>query len=198
MATVLGSKRKEEKGTGTYSTASFPGFKFSPTDEQLIDHYLRLKNEGRGSEVQVIGEVDFYKYEPWDLPGTFFSLNKLISFLLIWLGVKHACVMFLLNLELSVLKSDQRDWFFFCRRDAKAKKQARSTSSGYWKATGKDRIIESANRLLGMKKTLVFYLGRAPQGRRTEWIMHEYMDIVETSPHQVRSFFLLSHNAFAF
>ncbi|GLT69935.1 hypothetical protein SLA2020_420440 [Shorea laevis] len=89
MATVLGSKRKEEQGTSSYSTASFPlGFKFSPTDEQLIDHYLRLKNEGRESEVQIIAEVDFYDYEPWDLP------------------------------ELSVIKSDQREWFFFRRRDA--------------------------------------------------------------------------------
>ena len=73
MATVVGSKRKEEeKGTAAYSTAPFPlGFKFSPSDEQLVDHYLRLKNEGCESEVQIIGEVDLYNYEPWDLPGTF-------------------------------------------------------------------------------------------------------------------------------
>lgn len=46
-----------------------PGFRFHPTDEELVAYYLKRKINGREIELEIIPEVDLYKCEPWDLPG---------------------------------------------------------------------------------------------------------------------------------
>ncbi|GAU37069.1 hypothetical protein TSUD_274300 [Trifolium subterraneum] len=45
-----------------------PGFRFHPTDEELVAYYLERKITGRTIELDIIAEVDLYKCEPWDLP----------------------------------------------------------------------------------------------------------------------------------
>lgn len=46
-----------------------PGFRFHPTDEELVDYYLRKKITSRRIDLDVIKDVDLYKIEPWDLQG---------------------------------------------------------------------------------------------------------------------------------
>jgi hypothetical protein len=74
----------------------------------------------------------------------------------------------------------EKEWFFYVPRDRKYRngdRPNRVTASGYWKATGADRMIRAENdndRPIGLKKTLVFYFGKAPKGVRSSWIMNEY------------------------
>lgn len=90
----------------------------------------------------------------------------------------------------------EKEWFFYVPRDRKYRngdRPNRVTTSGYWKATGADRMIRGENsRPIGLKKTLVFYSGKAPKGIRTSWIMNEYrLPQHETERYQKVRFYLL-------
>ncbi|CAL5074359.1 unnamed protein product [Urochloa decumbens] len=124
-----------------------PGFRFRPTDEELLTHYLAPKAADAGfAAPAAIREADLYGAEPWDLlPAA---------------GGAAA-------------------GYFFCRRSVKypsGLRTNRATRAGYWKSTGKDKLVlrQHASGPIGLKKMLVFYRGRAPAGRKTDWVMHEY------------------------
>ncbi|XP_073001788.1 NAC domain-containing protein 100-like [Typha latifolia] len=124
-----------------------PGFRFYPSDEELVCHYLYKKVANERMSQGTMVEVDLHTREPWELP--------------------------------EVAKLSANEWYFFSFRDRKyatGSRTNRATKSGYWKATGKDRTVyDPATRtIVGMRKTLVFYRGRAPNGMKTGWVMHEF------------------------
>ncbi|KAL8167326.1 hypothetical protein V2J09_008825 [Rumex salicifolius] len=122
-----------------------PGFRFYPTDEELMVQYLCRKIAGHHFDLPIIGEIDLYKFNPWILP--------------------------------SKALFGEKEWYFFSPRDRKypnGSRPNRVAGSGYWKATGTDKIITTQGRTVGIKKALVFYEGKAPKGAKTNWIMHEY------------------------
>ncbi|KAL8147826.1 NAC domain-containing protein 72-like [Apium graveolens] len=123
-----------------------PGFRFHPTDEELMVNYLYPKVAGQIFAFNSIGDVDLYKYDPWVLPSKASLLGD-------------------------------KEWYFFSPRDRKypnGSRPNRVAGSGYWKATGTDKFISSQGKNVGIKKALVFYIGKAPRGSKTNWIMHEY------------------------
>ncbi|GMI75350.1 Arabidopsis NAC domain containing protein 9, FEZ [Hibiscus trionum] len=125
-----------------------PGFRFHPTDEELVGFYLKRKIQQRPLSIELIKQLDIYKYDPWDLP-------KLAA-------------------------SGEKEWYFYCPRDRKYRNSTRPnrvTGAGFWKATGTDRPIyssEGTTKCIGLKKSLVFYKGRAAKGVKTDWMMHEF------------------------
>ncbi|KAL3596366.1 hypothetical protein D5086_008003 [Populus alba] len=46
-----------------------PGFRFHPTDEELVVHYLKKKAASVPLPVTIIAEIDLYKFDPWELPS---------------------------------------------------------------------------------------------------------------------------------
>lgn len=55
-----------------------PGFRFYPTDEELLVQYLCKKVAGHDFPLQIIGEIDLYKFDPWVLPSKFLVLYNLL------------------------------------------------------------------------------------------------------------------------
>lgn len=56
-----------------------PGFRFHPTDEELLHYYLKKKVSFQKFDMDVIREVDLNKMEPWDLQGKFNFTNFLFA-----------------------------------------------------------------------------------------------------------------------
>ncbi|KAK8965506.1 NAC transcription factor NAM-B1 [Platanthera guangdongensis] len=133
-----------------------PGFRFHPTDEELIIHYLKKKIAAALPPASsIIAEVNLYRHSPWELPEmAFFGEGEWFFF-------------------------TPRE-----RKYPNGVRPNRAAGSGYWKATGTDKPILAAagGQCIGVKKALAFYNGRPPKGTKTDWVMSEYRLLGNTIP----------------
>ncbi|KAL0717095.1 hypothetical protein Bca4012_066417 [Brassica carinata] len=148
---MMGSRdnRRGEQEEEEEQKLKLPGFRFHPTDEELVGFYLSkkvlLKKPNKIDEI--ISHIDIYKFDPWDLPR---------------------------------LRNTEKESYFFCKRGRKYRNSTRPnrvTGSGFWKATGIDKPVYSdgsSKAVIGLKKTLVYYIGSAGKGSKTDWMMHEF------------------------
>ncbi|KAK5845707.1 hypothetical protein GOBAR_AA31233 [Gossypium barbadense] len=112
-----------------------PGFRFYPTEEELVSFYLYNMLEGKQEDLnalsinRVIPVVDIYEFNPWDLPP-------------------YLC------------HRDPEQWFFFIPRkesEARGERPKRLTDTGFWKATGSPGFVYALNgRSIGVNRTMVF------------------------------------------
>ncbi|KAL6206327.1 hypothetical protein ACLB2K_023575 [Fragaria x ananassa] len=127
-----------------------PGYRFHPTDEELVRFYLRRKVENKPIRLELIKLLDIYKYDPWDLP------------------------------KASGLVGEKEWYFFCRRgkKYRNSIRPNRVTKFGFWKATGIDKPVYSVGgefqTCIGLKKSLVYYRGSAGKGTKTDWMMHEF------------------------
>ncbi|CAL5351123.1 unnamed protein product [Camellia sinensis] len=130
-----------------------PGFRFHPTDEELIVHYLRNKATSSSLPAAIIAEVDLYKCNPWELSRkALFGEKEWYSFI-------------------------PRD-----RKYPNGVRPNRMEASGYWKATGTDKPICSScrARIIGVKKALVL-LYRTPSKRNQDGLKHARVQIARSN-----------------
>ncbi|KAH0452778.1 hypothetical protein IEQ34_017102 [Dendrobium chrysotoxum] len=143
------------EGDGMLGSHFPPGFRFHPTDQELINQYLRRKvTASLPPEWRIIADIDLYKYNPWELPEkAVFGKGEWFFF-------------------------SPRD-----RKYPNGVRPNRATTAGYWKATGTDKPIISVGgvQCIGVKKALVFYKGKPPKGIKTDWVMQEYRLIDSTT-----------------
>ncbi|XVE75618.1 hypothetical protein DITRI_Ditri12bG0107600 [Diplodiscus trichospermus] len=131
---------------------SFPiGYRFVPTDEELIMSYLKNKIDNKPLPPNNIPEVNLYSKDPAQL------------------AAEHKPC------------DETEWYFFTPRdkKYPNGTRPNRGIPGGYWKPTGTDKpIVHGPHQLLvGYRKTLDFMEGPHPDGDKTNWKMHEYIVI---------------------
>ncbi|KAI3728435.1 hypothetical protein L6452_17072 [Arctium lappa] len=121
-----------------------PGFRFHPTDEELVVQYLKRKVQSHPLPASIIPEADVCRSDPWDLPGD----SEQERFFFSTMEIKYP--------------------------NGKRSNRSTVSGYWKATGLDKQIVNSRNNQVVGTKKTLVFYRGKPPNGSKTDWIMHEY------------------------
>ncbi|KAL2935567.1 NAC domain-containing protein 83 [Bienertia sinuspersici] len=126
-----------------------PGFRFQPTDEELLFQYLRCKIFSLPLPASVIPEVHFSKLDPWELPDS----AKEEKYVFTKKGAKY------MNKNQNHRRTNNGYW---------------KVINGSEKHIFPSSNLNLGNMMMmmkGVKKTLAYHFSNnAP----TDWLMHEY------------------------
>ncbi|KAL0316540.1 UNVERIFIED_CONTAM: NAC domain-containing protein 10 [Sesamum radiatum] len=140
-------REEEQYPSSSRSAMNLPvGYRFLPTDDELIVHYLKRKVYSQPLPYNNIPTVNLYQYTPENLCDV--------------LGGDD----------------EEKEWYLFSPRkriSSGGTRVDRTTPYGYWKASTGDRPIQQSWM---DRNTLVYCKCKSPAGtvKKTDWIMHEY------------------------
>ncbi|WCJ35869.1 NAC-domain protein 101 [Euphorbia peplus] len=129
----------------------FPvGYKFVPTEEELLTHYLMNKALFKPLPAQVIPDIDasiFFQQPPKNL-------------------VRYS--------------KGEREWYFFTQLgrggdEKEMKIQKFEDGIGFWKAIGQEEAIYNADgNIFGFKFHFIYYSGTLQNPKKTHWKLDKF------------------------
>ncbi|KAL0377258.1 UNVERIFIED_CONTAM: NAC domain-containing protein 83 [Sesamum radiatum] len=122
------------------------GFRFHPTDQELLLHYLKRKLHSLPLPPTLIPDhFDVFHSNPWDLPGDL--KEKRYFFCKTKMNFVNKC---------SLISSDCGYWKLSPR------------------VNDKQVMAPGTNLVIGIKKSFLFYQGKTSPQLKTQWVMHQF------------------------
>ncbi|KAA8530429.1 hypothetical protein F0562_005138 [Nyssa sinensis] len=123
------------------------GYKFCPTDTEIVIHYLKRKILDQQLPADIIPTADVYSKNPRELPLSKFKYSV------------------------------DNEWYFFSTRlkDNRFTTGYRYTTDGYWHSILNENILDEDDEvIIGFVEMLTFYERKPLQVTKTNWLMQEY------------------------
>nr|QSD99832.1 NAC family transcription factor [Melilotus albus] len=131
------------------------GFRFNPSDNELVGIFLMKKVHNQPLPLHDIRECDVFQVEPWMLPRD----NRT-------------------SLE------SMRYYFFDIRNRSFQNMDIRAAGNGEWRIMENKDLALPSNHFIGRKNTLVYWRKQGNEFVKTQWMMHEFRISSIVEPHK--------------